>query len=173
MIESYIDTVKLSIKLVSPALMIAILATGCNKTVDSDNKVKPEPGEVFVGMCFNDASAEDTQMYGHRNAAITNIALQPLSCKAPHDNEVYYIHQLPEEAKDHLDEDEFFEDMLDVCEDEFKGYVGKNYKESYYEMSVLFPTTDSWNLGRKEAICYAFHPDIGVKLNIPLKDVKK
>jgi len=39
-------------------------------------------------------------------------------------------------------------------------------------MSVLWPTTQSWDQGHKEAVCYAFHPD-AEKLDFSLKGINK
>ena len=164
------DRRKLSVTAVIGTLMVAILASGCSKAEEGTQSISQEYDEAFVGMCFNDANPEDTRIDESSNAAITNLALEPLSCEALHDNEVYYIHPLPASAETKLDTDEFFEDMLDVCEDKFEDYIGSSYQDSYYEMSVLFPTTESWKLGHKKAICYAFHP-AAKKLDFGLKGI--
>lgn len=165
-----IDRQKLTFTVAVGTLMTAILTSGCSKAEKGSQSVSQDYDEAFVGMCFNDANPEDTGIDESSNAAITHLALEPLSCEVPHDNEVYYIHRLPANAEAQLGKDEFFEDMLDVCEDEFEDYIGSSYQDSYYEMSVLFPTTESWKLGHKNAICYAFHP-AAKKLDFELKGV--
>lgn len=177
MIKSYLDKGKVSASVAAMALMMSTLMIGCSKADESNKVAQPETKELFVGMCFNDAIPDETAIEENpetavSNVTITNIAMESLSCKASHDNEVYYIHQLPEASKSHLETEQFFEDMLDVCEDKFKGYVGKSYKDSFYEMSVLLPTTQSWDQGHKEAVCYAFHPD-AEKLDFSLKGINK
>ncbi len=171
MIKFSTDRPKLAITAIVGTLMMAVLTSGCSPAEEeSTESVSQGYDEAFVGMCFNDASPEDTHIDESSNAAITNLALESLSCQAPHDNEVYYIYPLPAEAETKLDTEAFFEDMLDVCEDKFETYIGKSYRESYYEMSVLFPTTESWKLGHKQAICYAFHPE-AKKLDFELKGI--
>lgn len=173
MIKLNTDKHKLSVIAIVGTLMMATLSSGCSQAEEeSSQSVSQGYDEAFVGMCFNDAGPEDTHIDESSNAAITNLALEPLSCQTPHDNEVYYIYPLPAEAETKLDTEAFFEDMLDICEDEFEDYIGSDYRESYYEMSVLFPTTESWKLGHKQAICYAFHP-AAKKLDFELKDIDK
>lgn len=171
MIKLNTDQHKLSVIAIVGTLMLAALSSGCSPAEQkSTESVSQGYDEAFVGMCFNDASPEDTHIDEGSNAAITNLALESLSCQAPHDNEVYYIYPLPAEAETKLDTEAFFEDMLDICEDKFEDYIGSDYRESYYEMSVLFPTTESWKLGHKQAICYAFHPE-AKKLDFELKGI--
>ena len=170
MIKFNTDRRKLSVPAVISTLMMAILASGCSNAEDNTQPISQGFEDAFVGMCFNDANPEDTQIDESLNAAITHLALESVSCQAPHDNEVYYIHDLPEEPEVKLDTDAFFEKMLDVCEDEFEDYIGKSYKDSFYEMSVLFPPRESWKLGHKQAICYAFHPE-EEKLSFELKGI--
>lgn len=171
LIKLSIDPRRLSIKSVALSLVMMALATGCTKAKDS-KPVEHRADEIFVGMCFNDASPEDTEVNEDAGSSITNLAIESLACDAAHDNEVYYIHALPATAQARLETPEFFEDMLDICEDEFKDYIGKEYQKSFYEMSVLFPTSESWEQGHKQAICYAFHPEAD-KLDYPLKGIKK
>lgn len=177
MIKSYLDKGKAPASVAAMALMISTLMIGCSKAEENDKVAQPETKELFVGMCFNDAIPDETAIEENPETAvtdvnITNIATESLSCNTAHDNEVYYIHQLPEASKSHLETEPFYEDMLDVCEDKFKGYVGKSYKDSFYEMSVLLPTIQRWEQGYKQAVCYAFHPD-AEKLDFSLKGIDK
>ena len=160
------------LRVVAPGLLTVIVVTGCGKTEDKSQSINHKADKAFIGMCFNDASPDDTQITESANAVISNIALDSVSCQAPHDNEIYYIHSLPEAVKDRLDTEDFFEDMLDVCEAQFESYIGTGYQQSFYEMSVLFPTPESWDKGHKQAICYAFHPQ-AEKLDYGLKAIKK
>lgn len=104
------------------------------------NEVGYHINSLKIGMCFDDASEEDTITDENQNIAANNFPI--LACNRLHDNEVYYIYNLPD-AEDYNETEALIERMLDVCEDNFKGYIGKSYQDSYYEMSVLTPTVES------------------------------
>lgn len=161
------------------SLILVGALTGCSqengfetqKTEESlfKNEVGYHINSLKIGMCFDDASEEDTITDENQNIAANNFPI--LACNRPHDNEVYYIYHLPD-AEDYNETEALIERMLDVCEDKFKGYIGKSYQDSYYEMSVLTPTVESWQDGDREAICYAFHPE-DKKLHNSLKDINE
>ncbi|PNK60062.1 septum formation family protein [Psychrobacter sp. FDAARGOS_221] len=150
-------------------MMLAILGVSCSQQDSQSIVVDSEVNDLLVGMCFDDPSEEDIIIDEARNTAADNFPI--VDCQALHDNEIYYIFNLPE-AKEYVETETLLNSMLDVCEDKFKGYVGKSYKKSYYEMSVLTPTVTSWEDGDREVVCYAFHPN-GKKIDFPLKDINE
>lgn len=161
------------------SLILVGALTGCSQEKDSQteqagesvfkNEVVQEIDSLKIGMCFDDPSEEDTITDAKHNISANNFPI--LECNAPHDNEVYYIYNLPD-ADAYHETEELIDSMLDVCEEKFKGYIGKSYQDSYYEMSVLTPTVESWQDGDREAICYAFHPE-DKKLHESLKNINE
>lgn len=158
-------------------LLVAIILSGCTLQNESPehsedvfkDEVVEELESLKVGICFDDASEENTIVDDKQNVAVTSIPIVP--CHKPHDNEVYYIYELPD-AKSYQETDELLESMFVTCEDKFESYVGKSYQASFYEMSFLTPTVDSWADGDREVVCYAFHPEAD-KLSQSLKTINK
>ncbi|WP_201546682.1 septum formation family protein [Psychrobacter lutiphocae] len=147
--------------------LLAVFNVGCSPQHELDINVNNEVNNLLVGMCFDDPSEEDLIIDDQRNTAADNFPI--VDCHRFHDNEIYYIFNLPD-AEKYNETEALLNSMLDVCEDKYKKYIGVAYKKSFYEMSVLTPTETSWKDGDREVVCYAFHPN-GKKIDFPLKDI--
>lgn len=163
---------KASLKKVAALSLLAVALTGCSQESTQTNsafkqEVVEEIDVLKAGMCFDDASSEDTITDEQQNTSVTSIPI--IQCNQPHDNEVYHVYELPN-AKAYKETDELLESMFVNCEAAFTDYVGLSYQESFYEMSFLTPTVESWQEGDREVVCYAFHPEAD-KLAKSLKNI--
>ncbi len=43
-----------------------------------------------------------------------------------------------------------------ICYDNFSDYVGITYEQSIYDIGWLFPTAETWAVGDREVICFAY-----------------
>ena len=121
--------------LVSAALL-GLLLTACGGSVLS----------LDVGTCFDDPASF---------AEVTDVPV--VACSDPHDNEVIALLALGEPA--FPGEDVINARAGEGCVAAFEPYVGIAYAESAYDVGWFAPTADSWAIGDREVICFAF--DVG------------
>lgn len=122
-------------RLVILLLAIAGLTTGCLGG-----------GNVFslsAGDCFNDP---DT--FGE----VSDVEL--VDCGDPHDNEVYALFDIA--ADDYPGDAAVQDEAAEGCLAAFEGYVGRDYQSSSLDISALTPTSESWDQGDKEVVCFLF-----------------
>jgi hypothetical protein len=119
-------------RIVLLTFVVALFAAGCSK------------GNVFsleVGDCFEDQAVGEVQ----------DVPI--VECSDPHDNEVYSRYELADGSLPPQQE------MLDGCEERFETVVGISYLESVFYAGALMPSSDSWDQGDHEVICYGYIPD--------------
>jgi len=95
--------------------------------------------QVNVGDCFNntDSSSEE----------VSEIPAVP--CAEPHDNEIYYLFDLPG-----TDYPVDTPDQADAgCYAQFPAFVGLDYESSELDFYPIYPTADTWSTGDREVIC--------------------
>lgn len=105
------------------------------------------PGNVFsldVGDCFDDPD--------DASEAVADLPL--VACDEPHDNEVYAVIELPDEA---FPGDEAILERAETdCLGAFEPYVGTAYGDSTLFATWLVPTEASWSDGDREVVCVLF-----------------
>lgn len=110
-------------------VVLALFAVGCSK------------GNVFeveVGDCFDDPGA-------------TEVSDLPMKeCSDPHDNEVFALYEV---TGDTLPAQQ---DLLEGCFDRFEAAIGTAYADSIYDFGGFTPSSEGFDNGDKEVICYAF-----------------
>ena len=146
-------------------LMIATLAvagaalSGCSvlqgllgeETVTRDEEsqevVEAGSADVFnlhVGDCFDDDSL---------SSGISEVPAVP--CADPHDNEIYFIYDMPN--GDYPGESEVEASADQGCAAEFEAFVGAAYETSAIDYWALYPSEDTWNqIADREVICSVY-----------------
>lgn len=133
-------------------VMLAAGLSACsgNATRDSSSEEITSAGaaDVFslrVGDCFNDVSQDQ----------VSDVPGVP--CTTPHDNEVYYLFQMPD--GDFPGEAAIDAAVEESCLPEFESYVGIPYADSTLDYFPLTPTEASWNgLKDREVVCSVYDP---------------
>jgi hypothetical protein len=99
-----------------------------------------------VGTCFDDPGEFER---------VQSTDVPAVDCDVPHDNEVY-ANRILEDAE--FPGTEGIVNRADrVCLVEFEPYVGASYETSIYDFSWFVPTEDSWSVGDREVVCFAYH----------------
>lgn len=96
-----------------------------------------------VGTCFDDPESF---------AEVEDVPV--VACADPHDNEVIALLTLSEPA--FPGEDVVNARAGEGCVAAFDPYIGIAYAESVYEVGWFAPSADSWAIGDREVICFAF-----------------
>ena len=99
--------------------------------------------ELEVGTCFDDPESFEE---------VEDVPL--VDCSVPHDNEVIANEDLT--GSDYPGQDQVENRASQICYDNFSDYVGIAYEESLYDIGWLFPTEESWAVGDREVICFAY-----------------
>ena len=100
-------------------------------------------GNVFsleVGQCFDNPDATDE---------VSDVPI--VECSTAHDNEVYYLFDLPDGDYPGLSAVQLAAD--DGCFAQFEPYVGQTYAESALGYWALYPTEGSWDQNDREIVC--------------------
>lgn len=103
--------------------------------------------ELDVGTCFDDPETFDE---------VDDVPV--VDCSEPHDNEVIANEDLA--GNDYPGEEQVESSASQICYDNFSDYVGISYEESVYDIGWLFPTEESWAIGDREVICFAYDLDL-------------
>jgi hypothetical protein len=104
--------------------------------------------ELDVGTCFDDPESFEE---------VEDVPI--VDCSVPHDNEVIANQDLT--GSDYPGQDQVENRASQICYDNFADYVGIAYEDSIYDIGWLFPTEESWEIGDREVICFAY--DIGLE----------
>ena len=111
-------------------------------------------GNVFsltAGDCFDDP---DTF------SEVTDVKM--VDCTEPHDNEAYATFDLSDSS---YPGDLAVQTEGSVgCLDRFDAYVGRDYASSALDFSMLLPTSQSWDQGDQEVVCFLYDIN-GAKLS--------
>lgn len=117
---------------------------------DSDTQQVTEAGtadvfDLHVGDCFDDESASE----------ITDVPAVP--CAEAHDNEVYYLFDLPD--GDYPGDEAVSSGADDGCAAQFESFAGIAYDSSTLDWFTITPTEDTWNsVNDREVICSIYDP---------------
>ena len=127
----------MTVKRFGAALLVAgaLLLVACSASVLT----------LDVGTCFDDPTV------------LTEVAAEDVpivECDVPHDNEVFANQDLTGEEFPGGDAVANRADQL--CLGSFDAYVGEPYETSIYEFSWLAPSAESWAVGDREVICFAY-----------------
>jgi hypothetical protein len=98
-----------------------------------------------IGTCFDDPPQVDL---------VQSSDVPVVDCATPHDNEVFANEQLS--GDDFPGRQEIGNRADLTCLAAFDGYVGAPYESSIYEFSWFVPSDESWKLGDREIICFAY-----------------
>ena len=101
-------------------------------------------GNVFsleVGQCFDDPEALDDE--------VSDVPI--VECADVHDNEVYYLFDLPD--GDYPGLTAVKESADEGCFAQFEPYVGRDYPTSALDYWALYPTSSSWDQDDREIVC--------------------
>ena len=123
------------------------------RDADSQEVVGAGSADVFnlhVGDCFNDETSD---------GGVTDVPAVP--CAEPHDNEIYFIYDLPD--------GEFPGDAAvetaanEGCAAEFEAFVGIAYEASVLDHWAIYPSEDTWTqIGDREVVCSVWEPGVKV-----------
>lgn len=138
------------VRMTAVAAMAAVLALvgGCTQ------------GNVFsleVGDCFQQPDGLDrSTITDDDRPEISDVPV--VDCAQSHDHEVYAVTELS------LDGDwpgtrAVDDEAVQLCEDAFEPYVGRDYLESAYYFLPLQPTQASWSDGDRGVACSVYLPD--------------
>lgn len=126
-------------KLVAMSLIL-VVASACSGNVFS----------LEVGNCYD--SPEGIDLTSEESADVSDVGI--VECSEEHYFEVYHLFDI--DGDEYPGEDATGVTAEEGCYDAFAGYVGNSYEESTLDISFLFPTSDSWKGGDREATCSLF-----------------
>lgn len=104
---------------------------------------------LLVGDCINDDALE---------RYIAGDEYERIPCDLPHGNEVYYVYEFPPGS--YPGQDAVRDDLISVCEDEFEGYVGRDYESSSLDVYATWPGPDLWASGTRIGECLLYDLDL-------------
>jgi hypothetical protein len=107
-----------------------------------------------VGDCFHDPQVQTT-------GDVTGIAdVAAVPCSTPHDNEVFYLHDLSRQFSDFPGVAQLDEASSATCLAQFEPYVGEDYESSRLNYTWLAPTQETWDENDdREVVCALFDND--------------
>ena len=136
-------------------VIVGAVAYNAVTTADRDNSgAIVESGslgafDVRVGDCFDDAPADSTT----GNGQVTSIPGVP--CSEPHDNEIFAVFDV--EMDEFPGDDEINQQVYDLCMQRFESFVGQNYESSSLEITMMYPSRESWaRTNDREAVCAVY-----------------
>ena len=102
-----------------------------------------------VGDCLNETvTTEEVE-------EVSSVPTVP--CSDPHDSEAYAATDI---ADGEYPGDQAVIDQSDAyCYEQFATFVGLSYDDSELELASFFPTTESWEQGDREIMCFISSPD--------------
>lgn len=109
--------------------------------------------DLRIGDCF-DSGVDDS---GGDTVSVQGVDV--VDCAAPHNNEVFALRQLPD-GPDTLfpGDEEAFVRSGELCLQDFAGYVGVVYEDSVLDVSVVYPSAETWAEGDREIVCAVYDP---------------
>lgn len=148
-------TAAAAVVLLSGCSAITGLLGGDTPVRDADSAEITEGGDLDVftlalGDCFNDTA--ETQ--------VSELPVVP--CSDPHDNEVYYEHEMPD--GEYPGDEAISAAAEENCAAQFEPFVGIAYDASVFEYNYLTPTTGSWeDYGDRLIQCIVYDPSAQVQ----------
>ncbi|MFV1971161.1 MAG: septum formation family protein [Acidimicrobiia bacterium] len=114
-------------------VVVALVASACSASVL----------KLDVGTCFDDPETLEQ---------VEDVPI--VDCAEPHDNEVFANVDLT--GGDYPGQEQVENRATQICYDNFSDYVGIAYEQSIYDIGWLFPTAETWAVGDREVICFAY-----------------
>jgi len=110
--------------------------------------------KIQVGDCYNDeAAAQITE----EREEVTGVAGLP--CAEPHDNEVFAVFNTS--LTEFPGTDEMSSLAFEECLGRFDNFVGAKYEDSQLDITVMYPTSESWKqLTDREIVCALYNLDL-------------
>lgn len=135
----------LTVGLSGCSTVASILSPSAVRDGETNEVVEGGRGDIFalgVGDCFND----EFQAGGEADS------VPQVPCDEPHDNEVYFAADLPDE--DWPGVDAVIATAQEWCDTEFAGFVGIPATDSELVGWPVYPTEESWDrLDDREVLC--------------------
>ena len=102
-----------------------------------------------VGDCFNNTEEFTNTLDSEEE--LTG-ELPGIPCGDPHDNEVYAVFDVT--IPTFPGDEAISKVAYDECFARFEPFVGKNYEDSVFDFTYLYPTEDSWaSFNDREVVC--------------------
>lgn len=109
--------------------------------------------DLQVGDCFDSAIDETV------GETVEVQGVDAIPCGEPHRNQVYAITELPDGSDAPFPgDDAAFESSGLLCLETFDDFVGLAYEESVLDISVVYPSADTWGRGDREVVCAVYDP---------------
>ena len=104
---------------------------------------------VLAGSCFELAQTEaSSPAYGY---------VWVVPCTQPHDSEVFLNQAITDST---YPDDAGWDDLAgQYCDPAFKSYVGSDMDSSRLDVQYIRPTSQSWDAGNKQLVCFTVDPD--------------
>jgi hypothetical protein len=109
--------------------------------------------DLQVGDCFDSAIDETV------GETVEVQGVDAIPCAEEHRNQVYAIRQLPDGSDAPFPgDDAAFESSGLLCLETFQDFVGLVYEESVLDISVVYPSADTWGAGDRDVVCAVYDP---------------
>lgn len=118
---------------------LGILVAACMVTAACASSVLT----LDTGTCFDDPESFEE---------VTDVPV--VDCSESHDNEVIGSFDLP--AGEYPGDPAVASGAEEGCLARFEPYVGTDYPSSAYDLGWFTPTSDSWDAGDREVICFVY-----------------
>lgn len=112
-------------------LVASTVVVGCNGNVFS----------LKVGDCFNNTTTEN----------VADVSVVP--CTDAHDDEVYLLATYTPDSDTYPGVPAVQGFAAQACGNGFQSYVGVAYADSVYDVTALYPSSDSWGNGDRVIDC--------------------
>jgi hypothetical protein len=119
--------------------ILAILVAGCVVTAACTAGVLT----LETGTCFDDPESFEE---------VSDVPV--VDCSEPHDNEVIGSFDLP--AGGYPGDAVVASRAEEGCLVRFEPYVGIDFPSSIYDLGWFTPTSESWDVGDREVICFVY-----------------
>lgn len=120
-------------RIVLLVFVVGVVAAACTPSVLT----------LSIGTCFDDPDSFEE---------VEDIPI--IDCDSPHDNEVFANVDMT--GSDYPGFEAVNNRAFQICEDNFAAYLGISYDESIYDIAWFNPTADTWDIGDREVICFAY-----------------
>jgi len=145
--------------------LLALAAAGAVLLGCSDGPDRDDSGRIIgegdlgvfdfkVGDCFQDPEVQST-------GGVAGIAdVEAVPCDTPHDNEVYYLHDLSGQFSEFPGQAQIDDASSAACKAQFQAYVGQAHESSRLNYTWLSPTQETWDENDdREVVCALFDND--------------
>ena len=103
--------------------------------------------EMQVGDCFDDPTDAEAQV----------SSLSAVPCESPTTTRSSRCSSMPRRATRPTPASRTLLDYSsEACVAPFAPFVGKIYAESHFVISALFPSSESWDQGDREVVCFLY-----------------